>query len=112
MRKAIVFLAVVIIGYFAYDRFRPKPDTEEAAAVKALESRFDAAAEKFVRGHLRMGNLGMDATADVESAVNQVKTVRNDLADLMKRLSEEAAVRRAEELDARIRDFHKKNSIE
>ncbi len=112
MRKAIVFLVAVMVGYFVYDRFYSKPDTEEVAAVKALESRFDAAVGKFVRGHQQMGNLGMDTTADVESAVNQVRIVRDDLAELMKRLSEKAAVRRADEFDARIRDFYEKNSIE
>jgi hypothetical protein len=109
-RVGIPCLAVAV-GAFLFACTRG-PVSDEELRIKAIGDGFTAAASDFVKASRTMGGLGLDTTSDAESAVVEIKKIRDELAGLMKALTEERAVRKAEELKAKIDDFCRKNDIE
>jgi hypothetical protein len=105
------FCLVVAVGSFMFSCSRG-PISDEELRVKAIGDGFTAAASDFVKASRTMGGLGLDATSDAEGAVVEIKKIREELAGLMKSLTEEKAIQRAEELKSKIDDFCRKNDIE
>ncbi len=112
MSKHAGFLCLAVAAgsfFFACSR---GPASDEELRVRAVADGFTAAASDFVKASRTMGGLGLDATSDAESAVVEIKKIRDELVGLMKALTEEQAVRKAEELKSKIDDFCRKNDIE
>jgi hypothetical protein len=110
MRAFIVILLVVIVGFLAYTYFTSA--TEEEQKVKALEKEFDSAVGDFLRAIRTMSGTGMDTTSDVDDAVVKIKKVKKELMTLKNNLQESGAQERAAKLDAKIKEFERKNDIE
>ncbi len=55
--------------------------------------------------------IGIDTTDQTETAVNQTLKIRAELADLRMRLTEAAAIKKADKLSEKIEYFCKKNDI-
>ena len=101
---------MVVLGFLAYTYFTSL--SEEEKTVKALEREFDMAVGNFLRAGRTMAGTGLDTTSDIDDAVRQIKKVKKELKALRDSLEEEAAQDRAEKLEAKIRDFERKNDIE
>jgi hypothetical protein len=110
MRAFIVILLVVIVGFLAYTYFTSA--TEEEQKVKTLEKEFDSAVGDFLRAIRTMSGTGMDTTSDVDDAVVKIKKVKKELMALKNSLQESGAQERAAKLDAKIKEFERKNDIE
>lgn len=110
MRAIIAILLVVAIGFLAYTYFTSL--SEEEKMVKALEKEFDQAMGDFLRAIRTMSGTGMDTTSDVDDAVVKIKKVKKELTTLKGSLKEDAAKERAKKLEARIKEFERKNDIE
>ena len=110
MKEIIVILLVVVVGFLAYTYFTSLSDEEQA--VKALEKEFDQAVGDFLRAVRTMSGTGMDTTSDVDDAVVKIKKVKKELKALKSSLKESKAQERAEKLDAKIKEFERKNDIE
>ena len=110
MKKIIVILLVVVVGFFAYTYFTSLSDEEQK--VKALEKEFDLAVGDFLRAIRTMSGTGMDTTSDVDDAVVKIKKVKKELKALKSSLQESSAQERAAKLDAKIKEFERKNDIE
>jgi type II secretory pathway pseudopilin PulG len=110
MRAIIVILVVVIIGFLAYTYLTSL--SEEEQRVKTLEKEFDLAVGDFLRAIRTMSGTGMDTTSDVDDAVIKIKKVKKELNSLKNSLQESKAQERAEKLDAKIKEFERKNDIE
>ena len=110
MRAIIVILLVVIIGFLAYTYLTSL--SEEEQKVKALEREFDQAVGDFLRAIRTMSGTGMDTTSDVDDAVVKIKKVKKELNALKSGLQESSAQERAEKLEAKIKEFERKNDIE
>jgi hypothetical protein len=110
MKKLIWIIILALVGYFVYAQFF-KPLSEEEKEVKALEGRFATAQSQYLQSLRQMGSLGLDATADADDAIGAMKTAKKELLALRGNLTEEKALVRAEELEARIGEFFEKNDI-
>lgn len=110
MRAIIAILLVAVLVFLAYTYFTSL--SEEEKMVKALEKEFDLAVGDFLRAGRTMAATGMDTTSDVDDAVRKIKKVKKELQALRDRLEEDAAQNRAEKLEAKIREFERKNDIE
>ena len=110
MRAIIAILLVVVLGFLAYTYFTSM--TEEEKLVKALEREFDTAVGDFLRAVRTMAGTGLDTTSDVDDAVIKIKKVKKELESLISRLEEDSAHKRAENLQAKIAEFERKNDIE
>lgn len=110
MRAIIIILILAVAGFLAYTTFFSL--TEEEKMVKTLENDFDEAVGNFLRAGRTMAGTGLDTTSDVDDAVRRIKKAERGLRELMTRLTEESAKKRAEKLAAEIREFSQKNDIE
>jgi hypothetical protein len=103
-------LIIVLLGYLAYQQlFRPALGEEKQ--VKALENRFDGAVERFVRAHRTAAETRLDTTSDVDESADLAKKIRDELSELKAGLKSQAAIDRANKLEAKINSFFKKNQI-
>ena len=110
IRKLIVLALVAGAVYFVYQRIN-RPMTEEDRMVANLRDRYSSLVTKFTSAMGRAGNIGMDTTFDVESAVTRIKELRNDVNELRGSLTEERAIGKADELANKIDEFFKRNEI-
>jgi hypothetical protein len=110
MRVIIVILLVVILGFLAYTYLTSA--SEEEKSVKALAKEFDSAVGDFLRAIRTMSGTGLDTTSDVDDAVTKIKKVKRELKTLKTSLEEGSAQERAEKLEAKIKEFERKNDIE
>ena len=110
MKAIIAILLVVIVGFLAYTYFTSL--SEEEQQVKALEKQFDLAVGDFLRALRTMSGTGLDTTSDVDDAVVKIKKVKKELKSLKSSLQESGAQERAGKLDAKIKEFERKNDIE
>jgi hypothetical protein len=110
MRATIAILMVVAAGFLAYTYFTSL--TEEEQQVKDLEKQFDLAVGDFLRAIRTMSGTGLDTTSDVDSAVVKIKKVKKELKTLRSSLQESGSQERAAKLEAKIKEFERKNDIE
>ena len=109
-KTLLVFLLIAGAAFLIY-RQVSRPASEEVLQVKALQDRFAVVINRFTSASGRSGTIGIDTTDQTETAVNQTLKIRAELADLQKRLTEPAAIERADKLSAKIEYFCKKNDI-
>ncbi|HPW17478.1 MAG TPA: hypothetical protein PLP83_03760 [Candidatus Aminicenantes bacterium] len=111
MRRVLIVLILIGgAGYYIYNRSQVG-QSEEVFQVKNIQQRFSLALNKFTGAAGRSGAIGMDTTFDTETAVRQIEDIRKELAELRKRLTEPAAITRAEKLAEKIEYFCKLNDI-
>ena len=55
-----------------------------------------------------MGSTGLDTTSDADLAIRRVQRIENELKNLKPTLKDENSIRKAEELQTKIRGFKEK----
>jgi hypothetical protein len=109
--KALIWILILgAIGYFGYTNFI-RPLTDEEQEVKLIEDKFDAAVEEYLQAVRAAGGLGMDTISDVDVAIRKVRATKEALLNLKRRLKDEAAINRANALEAKMRNFYSKNDL-
>lgn len=109
--KALIWILILgAIGYFGYTNY-VKPLTGEEQEVKLIENKFDAAVEEYVQAVRKAGGLGMDTVSDTDAAIRKVRATKDALLNLKRRLKNEAAIKRANALEAKMRNFYGKNDL-
>jgi hypothetical protein len=111
MRAAVIIIILAVLAFLAYT-FVLSPQSEEEKMVRALEDEFDTAVGNFLRAGRTMAGTGLDTTSDVDDAVKTIKKVERELKDLKGQLTEQSAQKKAEKLEANIKEFVRKNEIE
>jgi len=109
MGKAILIIVLIVAAFFIYRHYNTPPSPEEQKVI-ALDKVYSAAVAKFA-GSTNSTGIAMDLSTPAEGALAQIQKLRRDLADLKGTLAEPKALRRAEELQARIEEFCRKNDI-
>ena len=110
MRVLIWILVIAVIGFLAYNYFHSAL-SEEGKQVKEVEKKFNAAVEQYVRAVRTTAEIAMATLPDSDEAVRKVKNVKKELEELKKRLKEEDALKKAEKLEEKIREFYRKNEL-
>lgn len=110
MKALIIVIIIVVIGFIAYTQFFA-PLSEEENEVKQLEKRFNLATRQYLGAERIAGGTGLDTTSDVEEAIRSMNKTRAELMRLQERLEEESAIKRAEKLEAKIKEFYERNEI-
>jgi|WetSurMetagenome_2_1015567.scaffolds.fasta_scaffold104273_2 hypothetical protein len=111
MGKTIIILVLIAAaGYFIYQQVGRTP-SEEEQLVGHLGERYAAVVAQFASAAGRAGLIGMDTTGDTDTAVTAMKKIRAELEALRAKLTEDRAIRKADELMEKIESFYKKNDI-
>ncbi|MGD9346703.1 MAG: hypothetical protein PVH84_12615 [Candidatus Aminicenantes bacterium] len=110
MRALVWILVLGAIGYFGYTNYI-KPLTGEEKEVQMIENKFDSAVEEYLQAVRKAGGIGMDTISDVDAAVRKVRATKDALLNLKRRLKDEAAIQKANELEAKMRNFYSKNEL-
>lgn len=116
MKKLAAFVVVVVVGLLGYNyattgEIKLVPSFSRSAeeqSVADLQERFDAAQRQFSQAHRAAGMSGIDTSAEADAAVNDVKRLKRDLAQLSKSLSEEKAKDLAADLASAVKEFERK----
>lgn len=111
MKRLIWLVILVILGYLAYTQY-VNTTSGEFAQVRQLEKEFRRATDRFISAMRGAGEPGLVVLADPETAVRMVKGVRVKLQELMKTLTEERAIARAQELENQILTFFRRHEID
>lgn len=111
MGKALIILLVAVAaGYFLYNTMN-ESRSEEEELVAGVRARYVEAVNKFLKAVRYGAGLGMDNSADVETASNEVLRVRAELVKLRNELTDAKAIVKAEALAEKIETFCQKNDI-
>jgi hypothetical protein len=110
MKALAIIIILAVIGFIAYTQFFA-PLSEEENEVKQLEKRFNLSTRQYLGAERIAGGTGLDTTSDVEEAIRSMNKTRAELMRLQKRLEEESAIKRAEKLEAKIKEFYERNEI-
>ncbi len=109
--KGLVWILILgAVGYFGYTKY-VKPLTSEEKEVQAVENKFDAAVEEYLQAVRQAGGLGMASISDADAAIGKVRSTKDALLNLKRRLKDEAAIQKANDLEAKMRNFYSKNEL-
>jgi hypothetical protein len=109
-KKFIWLIIIAAAGYLAYTHFFQISPEENL--VRNLEKEFQAATDNYIASMRQAAEPGLAVISDPEKAEMEVKAVRKKLQELMKTLTDEKAIARAQELEGKIQNFCQRNDIE
>lgn len=104
MKKILTGSILIIAALLAYHHFQ-KPLTPEMESLRELSDQFSQAVRAFNQAGKSAAVGGIDTSAGAESAVERVREIRERLETLQTELTEDAAIRKAEELMEGIQKF-------
>jgi hypothetical protein len=110
MKTLVWILVLGAIGYFGYTNL-VKPLTSEEKEVQMIKNKYDAAVEEYLQAVRKAGGLGMDTVSDAETAIGKIRSTKEALLNLKRRLKDAAAIEKANELEAAMRLFYRKNDL-
>jgi len=113
MKKLLILIFVAAAGLVVYNLTTSGELTlipsfglsDEERDVKALEDRLAAARKEVAQAQRMAGLSGIDSTSNVEAARRTAEQVDRELRKLRKRLSSDAALRRADRLADTVKQF-------
>ena len=111
MRKVVWLAIFAVLAYLGYTRF-VQPRSIEESQVRHLEKEFQRATDRYINSMRQAGEPGIVVLADPETAERMVKDVRPKLQDLMKTLTDEKAIARAQKLESQVLTFYERNQID
>jgi hypothetical protein len=111
MKRLAWLIILGLLAYLGYSRFVRTTSSEEAQ-VRDLEREFKRATDRYISSMRQAGEPGLVILADPETAERMVKDVRPKLQELMKTLTEEKAVARAQKLETQVLTFYKRHQID
>lgn len=108
MKKLLVLVLVLAAGYTAYKKFVAAPPSEEMKQVATLAEDFSLIKQQMTQAGRSAGATGLDMTSDVDSSLAAAETLLKKVQELKEGLAEDKALQRAEELEAQIQAFLKR----
>lgn len=106
MKRVLIVVLVAAAGFIVWNNFiAPRSAQASESRLAELERQLDAARSQMLQAGRTAGMSGMDTTADVEAAANEVERIEGSLKMVMKDLATPAARDRAAKLQSRIEDF-------
>ena len=111
MKRLVWLIALGVLVYLGYSYF-VKTISPEEAQVRDLEREFKRATDRYITAMRQGGEPGLVILADPETAERMVRDVRPKLQELMKKLTDEKAIARAQDLESRILDFCRRHQID
>lgn len=111
MRKVLIVLVLIAGAAYFIHRQSQVASSEEVQLVRDLQARFSDAINQFAGSVGRSGTIGINVSFDTEASVTRIEKIRKELAELRERLTEPAAIKRADKLAEKIEFFCKQNNI-
>lgn len=108
MKKLLILILLAAAGYFAYQKFVVGEQSEETKMVRALADELSAIKKQSGEAGRTAGISGMDMTSSVDSDMRQAEALLEKLRELKNSLTEEKALQKADELEAEIQAFLKR----
>jgi hypothetical protein len=108
MKKILVLIIIVAAGYFAYQNFIVGKQSEEMKQVRTLEDEFSAIKQQMAQAERAAGVSGMDMTSEAGSAMGAAEALLKKVQELKENLAEEDPLQKAEELEAQLQAFLKR----
>ena len=113
MKKLMIVLVLAFGGWVGYQYSQTgslpfgshAPSSPEEQELAALSEQFQSAQATFRSSLQSAGLTGLDTTADVDAALEQIKGVQSRLAKLKPKLNTPEARKKADELEAAVKDF-------
>jgi predicted negative regulator of RcsB-dependent stress response len=105
MKKLIVFVLIVVAGYFAYQYFSGGNLSDEQKQVQALADEFLTARQHLTQAERSAAVGGLDTTSDADDAMHAVGLLQEKLQALKEKLSDEKAIAMAEKLAQELQSF-------
>jgi hypothetical protein len=105
MKKLIIFVLLVGVGYFAYQQFLVKNVSEEQKQVQAIADEFQTARQRLGQAERSAAVGGVDTTSDVDDAMAAVRALKEKLQTLNEKLGEEKAIAMAGKLAGEMQSF-------
>lgn len=110
--KLLVFLVILgAAGYLLYQYLNP-PLSAQEKIVKAWDDDFKTASSLFVGQRRLSGGTKLSMSTDIDTAISRIKTIWEEMQRKKGAITDEKAVRRVEQLEAKIREFMRRNQIE
>jgi 16S rRNA U1498 N3-methylase RsmE len=111
MRRLAWIIILGVLAYLGYSHFI-RPISSEVAQVRSLEGEFRRATDRYISAMRQAGEPGLVILADPETAEKMVKEIRPKLQELMKTLTEEKAIARAQKLENQVLTFFERHQID
>jgi hypothetical protein len=111
MKRLAWLIILGVLAYLGYSHFIRTTSSQEGQ-VRDLEREFRRATDRYINSMRQAGEPGLVILADPETAERMVKDVRPKLLELMKTLTDEKAIARAQELENQVLTFYKRNQID
>ncbi|HSQ35506.1 MAG TPA: hypothetical protein VLQ89_05895 [Candidatus Binatia bacterium] len=105
MKKIVILLLLVGAGYFAYQEFVVKGQSEEQQQVQALVDEFQAVRQRMGQAERAASVGGVDTTSDADDAMYAAGKLLEKLQVLQEKLTEEKAIAMADDLAATLNAF-------
>ena len=108
MKKLLGLVVIIVIGVVVYNTMS-QPKTEEALAIQEMRQEFKEAQQLLRNAERSAATSGIDTTSQAETALEQVKKIKQKLNTLLNKLEEDADIKRAEKLLDEINLWQRKN---
>ena len=106
MKRVLIVVIVAAAGFIVWNNFiAPRSAEASESRLADLEKQLEAARSEMMQAGRTAGMSGMDTTADVEAAANEVERIEGSLKMVMKDLASPAARDRAARLQSKIEEF-------
>ncbi len=105
MKKLIVFVLIVVAGYYAYNYFSGGNLSDEQKQVQALADEFLAAKQRLSQAEHGAAVGGLDTTSDADDVMHEVGLLQEKLQALQEKLTEDKAIAMAEKLAGEVNAF-------
>ncbi len=110
--KTLIWLVILVVAVYLGYQYYQKSISAEERQVRQVEKDFRRASDLFISAMRQAGETGLAAVADPEAAARRIRAIRENLRELMPKLSEEKAKARARALEDQIINFCRRNDID
>jgi hypothetical protein len=105
LKKLAALALVAALGYLAYTRLYDPPRSPEETGYRRIAKAFDAALGRYGQANRMTAAGGLDVTADIGDIAATVDALREELAGIEARVTDEKLLARIRSLDARMERF-------
>jgi hypothetical protein len=105
MKKLFVMIALLGVGFLAYQKFVVNNLSDEQKQVQAIADEFSALKQQTAQAERTAGVSGVDTTSDIDSGMQAARAFLEKLQALQDKLTEDKAIVMADKLAGELSAF-------